>query len=413
MTIYWAPFLHIYQPPWQDVEILKKINRECYFPLFSMLERHKNAKITLNIQGCLIEMMEEVGLNETLIILKRLVKTGKIEVVGTAKFHPILPLIPEPEIERQVKINEAVHERFFEGNWKKNGFFPPEMAVDPELNIIIKKLGYSWMIMGGISNDGPWPTNYINQSKSGLLTYFRDDILSNEISFNKINAEGFMKKLSTMFGKPYGQKHYVITAQDGETFGHHIPLYETSFLGQVFSLLEDREDIEIEFISDLPKIFPIEKKAENRAASWSTDGKDLASNVPFGLWKHPFNPIHKVQFRMLQNLYKLMDLLEIHREKNGKNKAFQNYYQTSRYFYDRALHSCWLWWACMRPHWSPNLIYKGVDLVLKTALNAQLALINLNVGEGDEFYQIVMDNQEKLMTKMIDQEISLRKVRTF
>ena len=39
MTTYWAPLLHIYQPPTQDIKILRVINKECYKPLFSILEQ--------------------------------------------------------------------------------------------------------------------------------------------------------------------------------------------------------------------------------------------------------------------------------------------------------------------------------------------------------------------------------------
>jgi len=50
---------------------------------------------------------------------------------------------------------------------------------------------------------------------------------------------------------------------------------------------------------------------------------------------------------------------------------------------------------------------------MKAALNAQLALINLKVGTGDEDYGIIMDNTEKLMNEIIDQEAAGQKVRTY
>ena len=62
MTTYWAPMLHAYQPPYQDVGVLRKINKECYKPLFSMLEEHENIKISLNINSNLIEMFHEFNL---------------------------------------------------------------------------------------------------------------------------------------------------------------------------------------------------------------------------------------------------------------------------------------------------------------------------------------------------------------
>ena len=107
-----------------------------------------------------------------------------------------------------------------------------------------------------------------------------------------------------------------------------------------------------------------------------------------------------------------MALVDEQGELSPKDESFKHYYQTARWFYDRALHSCWLWWSSMRPHWSPNLIYKGLDLVMKTALNAQLALINLKIGDGDEYYSVIMDNMEKLMNELVEQELLGQRVRT-
>ncbi|GAH34958.1 unnamed protein product, partial [marine sediment metagenome] len=97
LTTYWAPLLHIYQPPTQDLNVLRKIDKECYKPLFSLLEEHDNAKFCLNVNGVLIELLYEFGLSDTMDLLKNLASESKIEIVGTAKFHPILPLIPKKE----------------------------------------------------------------------------------------------------------------------------------------------------------------------------------------------------------------------------------------------------------------------------------------------------------------------------
>ena len=89
MTTYWAPLLHIYQPPTQDPKVLRIIDKECYKPLFSMLQDFDNVKFSLNINGILIELFYEFGLSDTMDLLKNLISETKIEIVGTAKFHPI------------------------------------------------------------------------------------------------------------------------------------------------------------------------------------------------------------------------------------------------------------------------------------------------------------------------------------
>ncbi|TFF85782.1 MAG: hypothetical protein EU517_01240, partial [Promethearchaeota archaeon] len=84
----------MYQPSFQDPKILKIINNECYRPLFKVLLDHENSAFSLNLNANLIDMLEEYELTETLDLIRTLQSNGKIEIVGTAKFHPILPLLP-------------------------------------------------------------------------------------------------------------------------------------------------------------------------------------------------------------------------------------------------------------------------------------------------------------------------------
>lgn len=387
MTTYWAPMLHAYQPPYQDVGVLRKINKECYKPLFSMLEEHENIKISLNINSNLIEMFHEFDLEDTLELLKNLVSENKIEILGTAKFHPILPLIPEKEAQNQIRLNEAINRVEFQ-KWERKGFFPPEMAINSKVAKFIQQLGYKWVIMSGIACPIKWPYDYIYCSPNGLQLFFRDDILSNKISFNHINAKEFVKDLNDIFKdkkEPKDKDKYIITAMDSETFGHHIKKYERTFLSKVFELINSQKEIKIVFISDLDRYFPIHKeKIIPRDSSWSTTHEDIKAHIPFPLWDHPDNSIHKLYWKIMRSLNNLMTLLE--NLDLTQDWEVENYYNTARWFYDKGICSDSTWWANpIRGAWSPNLIYKGIEFLMRSALNAQLALVHANqsdLGEG-------------------------------
>ena len=216
MTTYWAPLFHIYQPPTQDLNVLKKIDKECYKPVFSLLERYENIQITLNINGVLIELFYEYGFGDTMDLIKNLVSESKIEIVGTAKYHPILPLIPQKEIQHQIQMNEELNRREF-GRWERKGFFPPEMAISGNVAKFIRQLGYKWVIMSGIACPVDWPYDQIYCSPNGLQLYFRDDILSNKIAFKNIKAKEFVKALLKMYKNEKETKKndsYIISALD-------------------------------------------------------------------------------------------------------------------------------------------------------------------------------------------------------
>ena len=106
----WVNFLHIYQPPYQEPEIVQKIARESYWPLVKTLKENKGAKITLNFSGCLLEHLYSIGEEKLLEEFKALAAKGQIELVGSARYHPILPLLPANEIRRQIVLNDHLQQ---------------------------------------------------------------------------------------------------------------------------------------------------------------------------------------------------------------------------------------------------------------------------------------------------------------
>jgi len=393
MTTYWAPLLHIYQPATQDLKVLKSIDKECYKPLFSLLDEYDNIKFCLNISGVLIELLYEFGLSDTMDLLKNLVSESKIEIVGTAKYHPILPLIPKKEVQYQIQMNEEINRREF-GRWQGRGFFPPEMAISGSVAKYIRQLGYKWVIMSGIACPEDWSYDKIYTSPNGLQLFFRDDILSNKISFKNISAKEFVKTIKEIFQPNVEPKkksfteidRYIITAMDGETFGHHIKNYEKTFLKKVLDLIDEEERIKTVFISELDQYFPFNnKKIIPRESSWSTTYEDIQAGIPYPLWKHPENNIHKYYWKLLKSLNNLMNLADI--LDLTADWEVENYYNTARYFYNRGIYSCPTWWSNPQNEtWSPNLIYKGIELLMRAALNAQMALVYAEKSDQSDGY---------------------------
>ncbi len=388
MVTYWAPLLHAYQPPTQDFNILKDIDKECYKPVFSLLEKYDSIQFTININGVLIELFYEFGLSDTMELIQNLVSEKKIEIVGTAKYHPILPLIPQKEVHHQIQMNEELNRKEF-GHWEKKGFFPPELAISGSAAKEIRQLGYKWVILSGIACPEEWVYDKIYTSPNGLQLFFRDDILSNKIAFNSMTSKEFVKNLLKMYKNEkeiIENDTYIISALDIETFGHHIKKYEKSFLGKTLDLITNDDKIKTIFISDLDQYFPIaKKKIIPRESSWSTTYEDLKKNIPYPLWDHPDNSLHKYYWKLMKSLNNLMSLsdnLDL-----TLDWEVDNYYNTARYFYDRGIYSCPVWWSNpLNGTWSPNLIYKGVEILMRAALNAQMALVYAGKSDLGESY---------------------------
>lgn len=417
---YWAPFLHIYQPIWQRPDILNQIDTECYRPLLHVIDESPNARVTLNINAVLIDLLYEHNLGETVELLKKVVTAGKVEIVGTAKYHPLMPLLPPEENSHQIDLNETTLTSILGSKWARKGFFPPEMAISPDVLKTIQQAGYKWVIASGIACADAWPYDVVHQTSSGLYMFYRDDYTSNDVSFNRLDAIGFIEKIYSM----YQNDSYIITAQDGETFGHHIKHAEQTFLKKAFDLVAQNINVKMCFISDLINKFPSKLSKPPRPSSWSTDMSDIDREVYYPLWKNPDNPVHKIQYKLLSRVNKLIQILEATPDPNhcnngnGKNSnngtlnaEYQNYKQTARYFYDTGISSCSFWWASMRPMWSPNLIINGAELLIKAAINARLALVKVKNIESQELLEEISMYYSQLLGTITDMEAQRERVR--
>nr|MDO8087810.1 hypothetical protein [Candidatus Sigynarchaeum springense] len=380
---------------------MKDINETCYEPLFRMLLDNPDFKCTFNINTVLLDLLMDHGLTRTIDLLKELEAKKQIEIVGSGKFHPILPLIPKQEVLHQIEMQEYDLKKTFPG-WTKDGFFPPEMAISPGIASLVADEGYKWVLSSGIACPSEWAYDKIYKNSDGnSYLFFRDDVISNEISFKKTSVDFFIEKLKVL----YNTQHYIITAQDGETFGHHVKNYEKTFLEKAMRMAIDDKDIELVFISDLPAHFKAGGKVRPVASSWSTSQADLDYNNPYPLWNHPDNPVHRIQFKFLKNIFELVYMLEA----NPGAKPIQETI-TARYFLDRGLHSCQFWWAsATQGLWSPNLILRGSELLLRAAFNARLGIIDSFqnkslIAESEENFDQVSQYYSLLLQEIMKME---------
>jgi len=403
--IYWAQLLHFYQPPTQTPSVLRKICNESYRPLIKVLLQYPQARVTVNINGVLTEMLHDCGHDNIINGLNQLAKRGQIEFTGSGKYHPILPLIPQREVERQIQLNVRTNKQFFGKRYEPRGFFPPEMCYSKEIVSSIVNSGHQWIILSGIAHPDSWPVNVIHYIKEGnkrLAVFFRDDIISNKISFRTVEPGDFLNNLKQIKGEK--EKIYVVTAMDAETFGHHIKHWEELFLAEVYEqiepsaeslrtlkqatdlayqhslLLKDEQitqEVQAVTISQLLDLFPLGKGMKPRASSWSTSGEELAAGNFYPLWKDEGNEIHCLQWEHVGMCLELVDkAMEV--SDSDETKRFAT---IARGLFDRALHSCQFWWASRRPMWDINLIHKGLLEQWQTIVNAYRAI---NLSQADE-----------------------------
>ncbi len=342
--MFFANFLHFYQPPTQKKEILERVVKESYQPVFEGLLKIPKARLTINFSSCLTELLDRYGYQEVINLLRKLLENGQVELTASAKFHALLPKLPEEEIIRQVKMDIETNQRYFGSAYTKpSGFFPPEMAFDLRLAGIINKLGFKWIVADEYSYPGQCHWDKVYQVKGlPLNIFFRE----RGISFKILSAQlGTAKMLIKELGQDLNPNRYLLTAMDGETFGHHRPGLE-EMLFEIFSA----DSFETIKISDLHDHFP-EEEVEPRASTWALMRKDQERDIPFARWEDPENEIHNWQWQLTNMALKAAGALP---DDSG-----------ARQLLDRAIHSDQYWWASAKPWWSIEYIEAGAKELLE------------------------------------------------
>ncbi len=348
----WANFLHMYQPAEQQPDILESIIVQCYRPIIDGLIKNKHIRLTLNVNGALLELFDKYNHKDILKKLRTLAEEGRIEFTSCAKYHALLPFLNEEEIIRQITLNNETLRKYLGENVLIQGFFAPEMAYDEKIAPIIEKLGFKWIILDEISCGGE--VGHVDYSKvhkikgTNVNVFFRERRLSNLI------MSAVVRSSETLFNAMQDNiksNNYIVTAMDIETFGHHRPGLE-KMLFDVFAT----KNIDFIQISDIEKYYSDTKEITPTKATWASSKVDIDNGSQFLSWSDPENSIHKYQWA-------LTDL--VLREVYAMDKKHSRY-DLVRAKMDIALASDHFWWASAKPWWSLEMIEDGAFRLLDT-----------------------------------------------
>lgn len=339
----WSNFFHIYQPPEWNADIVRRVSAQAYRPLVKILEQHPGLKITLNLTGSLTEQLAALDLDDVLSGFQGLMAKGQIELVGSAMYHPILPLLTADEARREIHLQHELHRRVFGDVYKPEGFYPPEMAFAPWLEPLLLELGYTWVIVDEIAIGGEigkidFTHRYTTPGGLGLVP--RNRHMSDFLSF-KADIQHADEAWKTIAEDARSSRE-LITAMDGENLGHH-----RVGVDQLWEKLVTHPEVTTATISEYRKALTTDIVSAITPSSWSSQVYEITGNVPFGLWNSPTNPIHKLQWQLTHAV-----IAAVRRSVNDPNWA------AGRLLLDQALTSDKYWWASASPWWDVTIVIR-------------------------------------------------------
>ncbi len=358
----WVNFLHIYQPPTQSKGVIDQVMRESYELIIALLKRYPKVRLTVNINGSLIELLLRDGHAGFISELASFVREGRVELVGSAMYHPILPLISADLARRQIMRNEEILRTHFGSDLKLRGFYFPEMAYSPAAGKIVKDMGYEWIILDELHAETDRPgmidprTRYVD-ADNGLGVVFRN----NEYS-KTFPPEYIVTKLAAARAKGGDENaigEYLVTAHDGELYGHwHTDdkgFYEKAFTSPDIHMITVSE-----YLDGLSAAKSETKKIGLKTASWESLPTELEEGTSFWLWSAPGNVI---QDRLWHFANACALVVSQHSADPHAGEA--------ETLLDKGFASCAWWWASGRKigpfspvSWNPSEIEEGAAMLL-------------------------------------------------
>ncbi len=395
-----ALLLHLYQPPQQNAHVVHEIAKSSYLPLLKLLRAKKDLKLTLNVPLSLLEWFEKEKIETFMPEIKSLVAAGRVEIVGSGAFHPILTKFEEPEIERQIILNEGGLAYYlgktsgFEGEPSLmikgiKGFFPPEMSVSTKVVNVLNELAYEWVAVDEVAVDKgtAYDLAHIHKAEgTSVALAVRNRALSLSLAFKRdADPSDFMEGFNYI--KSCGHK-FVFIALDGETFGHHNK--------EGIELLENLVDEVLmqgstfATYSEVVDEFRSKKETKVVESSWGASDEDVAQGNLYPRWYISGNFLHE-QFMQFEKL--LLDYCKDVLEKSAfanpsvatfpesaNNLPVWNFNLLSnnqelsnevkdviklRVSLDKALNSDKYWWSCKNPYYDLNMIKRSLEILMK------------------------------------------------
>lgn len=364
-TMHIAFVLELYQPPYQSQEMLERITNECYVPLARLLEAER-FPITLSFTQSLIERLDAFGLLDSVRpAIQYGVERGDIELVHSGAYHSVFPLLSDREVNRQIQLDMETKGTWF-GPTEARGILPPELCYKDGLLPLFRSLGFTWTlvndkIMQGFGIKVPDSEVY---DAEGLAVLLRSSLWSDGIREHKTEGghwtgRDFSREMAYEVER-LGRDAYKVIMLPGETFGHHVPYFQETFLRDLLYALADCQSVRLDTVSgllDSGRFRRVEITPRGSSefqflppSSVSTHWEDLERGDPYPHFRSCGNSVH-------EGLWQLTSLIM---EATGRLDFARPDFQRLRRLLDSAFYSGQYYHASLW-FWDSGPILEGVD----------------------------------------------------
>ena len=211
-------------------EIFRKVAEKSYIPMNNLLEKllktHPEFKFSFSITGTFIDQAQEFapGVLES---FKRLVQTGRAEIIAETYYHSLAFFFDREEFETQVRAHQAKIREVF--NVETTAFRNTELSYNDELAKWANDFGFKAILAEGWDPILQWRTpNHIYKPKGtkNIRLLLKNYKLSDDLAFRFSNRNWqeypltTQKYISWLESSSY-HGDVINLFMDYETFGEH------------------------------------------------------------------------------------------------------------------------------------------------------------------------------------------------
>ena len=211
-------------------EIFRKVAEKSYIPMNNLLEKllktHPEFKFSFSITGTFIDQAQEFA-PEVLESFKRLVQTGRAEIIAETYYHSLAFFFDREEFEAQVSAHQAKIREVF--NVETTAFRNTELSYNDELAKWADDFGFKAILAEGWDPILQWRTpNHIYRPKGtkNIRLLLKNYKLSDDLAFRFSNRNWqeypltTQKYISWLESSSY-HGDVINLFMDYETFGEH------------------------------------------------------------------------------------------------------------------------------------------------------------------------------------------------
>lgn len=365
-----------------NVKILAKVAAKSYLPanttMLELLKKHPEFKISYSLSGTLLDQLEAYS-PETLDSFKRLVDTGRVELLSETYYHSLAFLYSRPEFLRQVKLHQDKIKKIF--GVKPKVFRNTELIYNNDLAYFIEGMGFKGILAEGADHILGWRSpNFLYQplGTSKIKLLLKNYRLSDDIAF-RFSDKSWKEypltapKFAQWVNAVNGNGHLVNLFMDYETFGEHqwadTGIFD--FLASLPAEILKHPDNSFVTPSEAVKNFPVMAHLDvPHFISWADVERDLSAWLGNSMQQEALKSLYELEPYILKSKFK--SLISNWRQLQTSDHF---YYMCTKWFSDGDVHKYF------NPHNSPYEAFISFmnalqDLKLRLSLTTAYAPAN-------------------------------------